>query len=312
MYGRFFLLIRGSIICLNPCTEKNNLLYVLKWFFFFWRVSSWVHWFEFARSFRQCSTVCLIVRASPLWSGSSRLIRHPFFNHVCVLFRGQVKFIWLGVFLDLNEIKKEKRVHFRILRTVFERIKKYLQTHTHTHIHKKHTIILNNGRFYFLFFSQEKSEEASDPVVDRVEAVQVEASAFPAAHPGPGFVQKVPGLHGPRRPRTHRVLQAVQTRLAAQLRHVRPQQLLPPAVIGWIAAAARSRVRAVPRTRARNAVVAVPRTPRHAAVPAVRVAAGRAPPVVRTTVQQQAGQESAGHERIVQRFPAAFGLLGGI
>lgn len=78
-----------------------------------------------------------------------------------------------------------------------------------------------------MFFSQEKSEKVTGPVADRVETVQVEAAAVPAAHPGPGVVQKGVGLLGAGRARPHRVLQAVQARPAAQLRHVRPQQLLP-------------------------------------------------------------------------------------
>lgn len=142
-------------------------------------------------------------------------------------------------------------------------------------------------------FSQEKSEKATDPVADRAEAVQVEAAVVLAADPGPGVVQEVPGLPGAGRARPHRVLQALQARPAAQLWHLRPQQLLPQTVARrfW-AATSWSRLLAVPRTP--GTADAVPRTPGTATVP-LRVS--RRPTVIWATVQQRrAGQEPAGQQ----------------
>lgn len=75
----------------------------------------------------------------------------------------------------------------------------------------------------FDVFSQEEGEEAARAAADRAEAVQAQAAAVPAAHPGPGVVQEVPRFPRTGRARPHRVLQAVQARPAAQLRHVRAQ-----------------------------------------------------------------------------------------
>jgi len=57
-----------------------------------------------------------------------------------------------------------------------------------------------------LCFSQEESEEITDPVADRTQAVQVKAPPFPAAHPGFGFVQEGARFPGTGRPRPHWVL----------------------------------------------------------------------------------------------------------
>lgn len=152
-------------------------------------------------------------------------------------------------------------------------------------------------------FSQEKSEKATDPVADRAEAVQVEATVVLAADPGPGVVQEVPWFPGAGRARPHRVLQAVQARPAAQLRHVRAQQLLSQAVAR--PTATRSRLLAVPRTP--GTADAVPRAPGTATVP-LRVA-GR-PTAVRATVQQRrTGQEPAGKQHGPgNAVPAVFGV----
>lgn len=55
-------------------------------------------------------------------------------------------------------------------------------------------------------FSQEESEEITDPIADRTQAVQVKAPPFPAAHPGFGFVQEGARFPGTGRPRPHWVL----------------------------------------------------------------------------------------------------------
>lgn len=157
-------------------------------------------------------------------------------------------------------------------------------------------------RRFFVVCSQEEGEEAAHTAADRAEAVQAEAAAVPAAHPGPGVVQEVPRLPRAGRARPHRVLQAVQARSAAQLRHVRAQQLLPSAD-GTTSAVTVPRT---PRTRA------VPRTSGRATAVLVRVA-GRAPSGVRTAVQrQQTGSATARTRHGRRRFPAATVLGVGV
>lgn len=157
-------------------------------------------------------------------------------------------------------------------------------------------------KILFDVFSQEEGEEATRAASDRAEAVQAQAAAVPAAHPGPGVVQEVSRFPRAGRARPHRVLQAVQARPAAQLRHVRAQQLLPPA--GGAASAA-----PVPRT---PRIRAVPRASGRATAILVRVA-GRAPSGVRTAVQrQQACPATTGPRHGRRRFPAATVLGVGV
>lgn len=154
----------------------------------------------------------------------------------------------------------------------------------------------------FVVFSQEEGEEAARAAADRAEAVQAQAAAVPAAHPGPCVVQEVPRLPRAGRARPHRVLQAVQARPAAQLRHVRAQQLLPPAdgATSAVPVPRTPRIRAVPRASGRATAVLV------------RVA-GSAPSGVRAAVQrQQAGPATTGTRHGRRRIPAAAVLGVGV